>query len=204
LVLFLALATAAGIDHQHRTVAAWNPDNLVRLHVVAHSADLRDQEAKLAVRDAVLQHYAGRIPPAPQAAAGLIREGLGEVEAVAVAALRSRDLAYGARANWIVEEFPPVVYGELVLPRDDYRAVRLVLGSGRGGNWWCVLFPPLCFLEVKGADPSLNPEELARRLEGQPVAIRSWFWERASRLAHRWPGWPRWREARPPLPVDGN
>lgn len=204
LALLLAAATAAGIDHRHRTVAAWNPDNLVRLHVVAHSEAHRDEQAKLAVRNAVLQHYAGRIPPAPQAAAGLIRRELGRVEAVAADTLRSRGLAYGARADWTVAEFPPGAYGEMVLPGGDYRAVRLVLGSGRGGNWWCVLFPPLCFLEVAGADPSLSREELTRRLEGQPIAIRSWVWERVNRLAHRWPSWTRWREARQPAPVDGN
>ncbi|HSW09797.1 MAG TPA: stage II sporulation protein R [Bacillota bacterium] len=204
LALLSASATAAGIDHRRRTVAAWNPDNLVRLHVVAHSEAYPDEQAKLAVRNAVLKHYAGRIPAAPQAAAGLIRRELDRVEALARDTLRSQDLAYGARADWTVEQFPPGAYGEVVLPGGAYRAVRLVLGSGRGGNWWCVLFPPLCFLEVAGADPSLTPEELARRLEGQPVAVRSWLWDRVSRLARRWPSWTRWREAAQPAPVDGH
>ncbi|MDQ7793966.1 MAG: stage II sporulation protein R [bacterium] len=192
--LLALVAVAAGVEHEHRAVQAWNPRNLMRLHVVAHSDSSADQEAKLAVRDAILRHFRGRLPATPAAASAVIQGELEQLDALARGVLRERHLEYEARAEWGVFAFPERAYGGRVAPSGNYRAVRVVLGSGMGENWWCVLFPPLCFLELTADSP---PEEVSARLEEAPVEVRLWFWERAQQLARRWPALSRWLARRP-------
>ena len=75
-----------------------------------------------------------------------IKASLVEIERVAGDVLESYGFDYGARANLKTESFPTRVYGELILPAGEYSALILYLGSGEGDNWWCVVYPPLCFV----------------------------------------------------------
>ena len=70
---------------------------------------------------------------------------LGEIERVAEEVLRQNGFAYGARARLKKEEFPTRVYDGVTLEAGVYDALILELGAGKGDNWWCVIYPPLCF-----------------------------------------------------------
>ncbi|MEC9487985.1 MAG: stage II sporulation protein R, partial [Halanaerobium sp.] len=127
-------------------------DRLIRLHVIASSNDLADQYMKFEVRDFVLEE--GR-----EYFAGLdSREEARQVIEAKRSILESRinafldDFAAGYRAEVVtgIFPFPEKVYGNLVAPAGDYYAVRIILGEGQGRNWWCVLFPPLCFAGTVG------------------------------------------------------
>lgn len=147
----LALIWAATAPERDATWA-YNPDNLIRLHVIANSDSADDQQVKLAVRDAVTQYLTPALATVTSrdGAAGVIQARLADITAVADAALAKCGKGYSAEAVWGRFDFPTRSYAELVVPAGEYDALRVVLGAGAGHNWWCVLFPPLCFIDLAG------------------------------------------------------
>ena len=128
---------------------AYNLHNLIRLHVVANSDQPADQEVKLEVRDAILgaseDLFAAKVP---DDAIGLVKANLSLFQRVAENVLVANGYDYAVGAEFGTFSFPERAYGPLVLPAGDYQALRIVLGEGKGANWWCILFPPLCYLDV--------------------------------------------------------
>jgi stage II sporulation protein R len=80
-----------------------------------------------------------------------MQSALKQIEAEANKVLLKNGFSYGATAVLDTESFPTRVYGEYVLPAGEYSALILYLGRGKGDNWWCVVYPPLCFVGDKGA-----------------------------------------------------
>lgn len=127
---------------------------LVRLHVVAASDSEHDQSVKLAVRDAILEAVGEMlqgITDAQQAKA-CIQANLPEIETVANRALTSLGEAKRAVVSFLKEEFPVREYDSFTLPSGVYDALRIVIGEGEGHNWWCVVFPNLCYSAVQVKD----------------------------------------------------
>ncbi len=123
----------------------------LRLHVIANSDDPYDQQVKLKVRDRVLEVLSSQLEHATskEEAMAEIQDLLPQLETACADTLQG--LAdYGLHAELGKAEFPTKSYGNLVLPAGEYDALRVVLGKGEGRNWWCVLFPPLCFVDVTG------------------------------------------------------
>ncbi len=119
---------------------------VLRLHILANSDSDVDQAVKLKVRDAVVEECAGLLDGAENAddAAALATAQLDDVCAVARRVLREQGADYDVTAEVTETYFPTRVYDDVTLPAGRYQAVRLLLGEGKGHNWWCVLFPPLC------------------------------------------------------------
>lgn len=151
---------------------AFNTRNLVRLHVVANSDSDDDQALKLEVRDAVLARARELLDSVrtKEEAWRVLLENAGEIQTVATDCVRAFGKPYGARVEMGTFAFPERTYGSVTVPRGDYDAVRVVLGDGNGRNWWCVLFPPLCFIqlntnkEVEGLKLDLSPGDALAKL----------------------------------------
>lgn len=134
-----------------RSDVAHRGDNLLRLHVVAHSNDPRDQDVKLKVRDALLSEMAAwGSPTTPDEAESWVLERRERLEAVVSEALRREGFELPVRIDVGAFHFPEKRTNSLFLPAGEYRAIKVVIGDGAGHNWWCVLFPPLCFVEEEG------------------------------------------------------
>jgi stage II sporulation protein R len=147
--LVLLVIFVAGSGWRLRAEQAYNLHNLVRLHVVANSDQPADQEVKLEVRDAILgaseDLFAAKVP---DDAIELLKANLSLFQRVAENVLVANGYDYAVGAEFGTFSFPERAYGPLVLPAGDYQALRIVLGEGKGANWWCILFPPLCYLDV--------------------------------------------------------
>lgn len=119
----------------------------LRIHIRADSNEEEAQAVKYRVRDRVVEYLTPLVSQYQTKAAAMegVEQNLAEVERVAEKALREAGFFYGVRAALTVESFPTRVYGEYVLPAGEYSALILQLGSGEGDNWWCVVYPPLCF-----------------------------------------------------------
>ena len=119
---------------------------IVRLHVIAESDSERDQEIKLKVRDAVLEYLEPKLADAKGAdeANSIINEELKAISAIAQSTAMLEGRRCAAEAGISIEHYPSRVYESFSLPAGDYVSLRVVLGEGRGQNWWCVVFPPLC------------------------------------------------------------
>lgn len=170
-IFVAALAAVVGLlawaSFTSRAATAYNTHNLIRLHVVANSNQADDQAVKLEVRDAILNASGGLFSGdlssqnAPADAAQTIQDNLPLFRQVAENVLRQNGYDYPVDVEYGTYAFPEKAYGPLVLPAGDYQALRVVLGSGRGANWWCILFPPLCYLDVVGkpqADWGVNAQ----------------------------------------------
>ncbi|MDN5325567.1 MAG: stage sporulation protein [Moorella sp. (in: firmicutes)] len=135
---------------ENRIIPAYNSHNLIRLHVIANSDTPGDQELKRHVRDAVLASVGQRLAGAGDitTARQLVSTNLATITAAAEAQIKREGRSYTVRTEFGDFPFPTRAYGDITLPAGNYEAVRLVIGEGRGQNWWCVLFPPLCLVDV--------------------------------------------------------
>ena len=137
---------------------------MVRLHVVASDDGEAAQALKLKVRDACLGEARGLLADCDSADAAWARinDRLSDLARAASAEARRQGYGGAVTAETGVFPFPERQYGGVRVPAGRYRALRVVIGEGRGENWWCVLYPSLCLPE---ADP-----------EGEPPRLYSALW----------------------------
>jgi len=119
----------------------------LRIHVRADSNLEKDQAVKYKVKDAVVEYLTPFISECDtkKKAQTLLTSRLDEIERVADKVLEENGFDYRCTPNVRNEKFPTRVYGDLELKSGFYDALILELGSGHGDNWWCVVYPPLCF-----------------------------------------------------------
>ena len=120
----------------------------LRIHIRADSNEDEAQAVKYKVRDRVVEYLTPLVAECrtKEEAMKTMRRALTDIEEVASAVLKENGFSYGATAALEKELFPTRVYGEYILPAGEYSALILRLGSGEGDNWWCVVYPPLCFV----------------------------------------------------------
>jgi len=125
-------------------------ENLVRLHVVAESDSEEDQALKLKVRDAVIDYMYDKLSEAKdiEESKRIIGENLNNIKKVAENVIRSSGKESPVTTTLGTYPFPTKKYGDITLPAGNYQALKVVIGNGQGSNWWCVLFPPLCIVDV--------------------------------------------------------
>ena len=124
----------------------------LRIHIRAHSNAQDAQDVKYVVRDKVVEYLTPLVAFYPDKASALqgISSHLPQIAQTADKALKAQGFAYGAKAELKRERFPSRVYGDEILPAGEYDALIIYLGSGQGDNWWCVVYPPLCFAAPSG------------------------------------------------------
>ena len=138
-----------------------------RIHIRADSNEKEAQAVKLKVRDAVVEYLTPLVAVADskEQAMSLTKGKLKEIEEVAASVLERNGYFYGATASLKSESFPTRVYGDYTLSAGEYEALIIELGLGRGDNWWCVVYPPLCFSSAGGENvkyKSLIREKIER------------------------------------------
>ena len=121
-------------------------DKVVRLHVVANSDSQEDQALKYRVRDAILGRTTALLEASTDRsqAEGLLRGQLLELERIAAEEIAAAGYDYPVTAQLTEADFPTREYESFTLPAGNYLALKVVIGEGKGQNWWCVVFPPLC------------------------------------------------------------
>lgn len=152
-ILVLALATC--IIYTLPSGGSPQPafDGLLRLHVVANSDSPEDQELKLRVKDRIVSEIGGLVSEmkTKEEILEFLHGNMQYIEDTAAREIEAANKEYGVRAEVGYFTFPTKSYGSLALPAGEYQALRIVLGEGGGANWWCVMFPPLCFVDTKNA-----------------------------------------------------
>lgn len=125
-------------------------DQLIRFHVLANSDSNQDQELKRAVRDAILKDVSPRLAVSQslEESRQILKQVRPDMESIGRSVVKKWGKDYSVRTEYGHFSFPTKSYGSLVLPAGDYEALRVVIGEGQGSNWWCVLFPPLCFIDI--------------------------------------------------------
>lgn len=143
-------------------------DVIVRFHVRANSDSEEDLALKYEVRDAVLAELADGLKTVEDDGAALryIMQKLPDIRQAARAVVDEAGYDYTISAYIVREEFPIREYGELVLPAGTYRALRVDIGAAKGENFWCMLYPMMCYTMDAGAVvDSADAEKLAQALD---------------------------------------
>ncbi len=127
-------------------------DAYLRVHIRANSNGEKDQAVKYLVKDEAVKYLTPVVAgcETKDEAMKMIEKELPALERLAERVLSEKGFSYGARASLRQEEFPTRVYEEVTLGAGVYDALILELGTGEGDNWWCVVYPPLCFSAGNG------------------------------------------------------
>lgn len=163
------------------TQKAYTKDNLIRFHVVANSNSKLDQDVKYQVRDALVGMLSKDLANLNnyEEACELVIEKKPEIICKASEVLAQSGLSYPVSMDFGRYSFPARAYGKIILPQGKYQAVKVVLGNGEGANWWCVLFPPLCFVDVSGEDREvvgISKPLMTEKNNNDAYDIRMRFW----------------------------
>ena len=137
----------AGMQGRGQDMQKSIAQKIIRFHVIANSDSDEDQALKLKVKERVV---ASMKPVLAQAdgvdeARRVMREHLGEIEQTASETLQEEGCSYSVHAELTTSHFPVKSYGEFTFPDGDYEALRIIIGEGEGKNWWCVMYPNMCF-----------------------------------------------------------
>lgn len=127
---------------------------LVRLHIIAESDSDEDQALKLKVRDRILEFLTPSLEEAESVAdaKSIITQNLDNLCKTAEGTMSDEGHTPAAKASLSVESYPTRMYDGFSLPAGDYLSLRIILGEGKGHNWWCVVFPPLCTTAVEDCE----------------------------------------------------
>ncbi len=148
--------------------------NLVRLHVVANSDSKADQALKLKVRDAIIDFMKDKLADSKNISEtrAIINDNLEKIEQVSSKVIKANNSSYKVKASMGNYSFPTKTYGDIALPAGEYQALKVVIGDGAGANWWCVLFPPLCFIDAThGTIPDSVKQDLKTSLSSEEYKL---------------------------------
>ena len=134
---------------------------LIRFHVIANSDDKIDQGLKLKVRDSVLKYISPKLKDCKsiEESREIIKNEDKNIKKIAEMIIKKNGFKYSVATELSQENFPVKTYGNITLPQGKYEAYRIIIGSGTGQNWWCVMFPPLCFVDITKGNVSYEKTE---------------------------------------------
>ncbi|MEF9952808.1 MAG: stage II sporulation protein R [Clostridium sp.] len=149
----VAVASVSAIGGYIYTKQNSFKNKVVRFHVLANSDSNVDQAVKLKVKDQVIKYVQPLLKESKsiKESKEILNSNKDKIIAIANRELSQNGQTYTASAKLGKFDFPVKSYGDIVFPSGEYEAFRIVLGNGEGKNWWCVMFPPLCFIDVKNA-----------------------------------------------------
>lgn len=151
-------------------------NSVFRLHVIANSDSDEDQNLKYIVRDKLLE-YMNELCincSTKEEAISIAQNNLNNFKELALQTIREEGFDYSVNVNIGNFEFPTKYYGDISLPAGYYDALKVEIGEAKGQNWWCVMFPPLCFTDVtSGVVPEESKEDLENTLTDEEFSIVS-------------------------------
>lgn len=147
---------------------------LIRFHVRANSDSEADQQLKLEVKNTVV-NYMERILEGSQSveeSGRRIEENMDGILCEAMNTIHAQGYDYDVCGYMVKEYFPLRVYGDVALPPGEYTAFRIDIGEAKGKNWWCVLYPPLCFVDIThGVVPKESKEDFQNIIGEEATAL---------------------------------
>ena len=151
-------------------------NSVFRLHVIANSDSKEDQDLKYKVRDALIKYMNDICSncKTKQEAINLVSEHQSNFKQIALDTIKSEGFNYNVNIEIGNFEFPTKQYGDISLPAGYYDALKVEIGDAKGKNWWCVMFPPLCFVDItSGFVPEESKEKLQDSMTEEEYALIS-------------------------------
>jgi len=164
--VILALAIATHTQAYSQNIQNEISQNVIRFHVLANSNAAEDQALKNMVRDGILNQFGSKLDPTSniEDTRFFLQNNMTEIEAYAVQLIKNEGFNYSVQGVIDQTFFPTRKYGNMAFPAGEYEALRIIIGEGQGDNWWCVMFPPLCYVDGTTANPTSDDYTLLRNL----------------------------------------
>lgn len=136
-------------------------EKLIRFHVIANSDEEKDQTLKLKVRDEVLKYIQPKLKDSESIdkSREILKNENENLINLAKKVIKENGYSYSVESTLSREYFPVKTYGNITLPQGEYEAYRIIIGSGEGKNWWCVMFPPICFVDITKGEVAYEETE---------------------------------------------
>lgn len=173
LIFTMISITFLGASNRIKSVQAMNNDNLVnsisekiiRFHVLANSNSEEDQQLKIKVKDEIIKYMFPKLENSNSLdeSRQILNENKEEIIKIANKCIRENGYDYSVSVEFERENFPEKVYGNITLPQGEYEAFRILIGQAKGENWWCVMFPPVCFVDITKGQVSYSETEEAMK-----------------------------------------
>ena len=153
IISLTALGFSGVLSNTGESFSTQNAEYL-RIHIRADSNEAAAQAVKYKVRDEVVEYLTPLVAEYQSKTEAMqgVDCALKEIEQLATKVLQENGFSYGVTATLERATFPTRIYGEYILPAGEYTALILRLGKGEGDNWWCVVYPPLCFVGDSNAN----------------------------------------------------
>lgn len=162
------------ISSYAHTVSDNLSDNFFRLHILANSNSKEDQDLKLKVRDAIIEYMEAKnySYSSKSNVINAVTEELDVYKSIAENIIKEAGFNYPVSIEIGNFYIPTKLYGNISLPAGNYDALRVKLGNAEGENWWCSLFPPLCFVDISSGVVDENSKDtLKKNLSDEEFAI---------------------------------
>lgn len=167
-------------------------EEILRFHVIANSDTQEDQELKLKVKEAVVKEMKGLLADVQEIQETIQRvdSHLEDLENIAAQVVEADGYDYEVNAKLVKCYFPIKTYGDCTFPAGIYQALRICIGKAEGKNWWCVLYPNLCFVDsIHGIVPEEQKRELQQVLtEEEYDSLFDWK-EKEFKITTKWFHW---------------
>ena len=176
LLFLLTLFTFVSALSYVRAVSQDIADSVFRLHVIANSDSKQDQDLKLKVRDELLKYMNNLAEncSSKEEVIQLAKENQDKFKQIAEQTITENGFSYSVSVEIGDSDFPTKTYGDISLPAGTYDALKVKIGEAKGQNCWCVMFPPLSFVDVSsGIVPDESKEELKENLNDEEYAVIS-------------------------------
>ncbi len=160
-IFSILLANGYLIKGEDASIQSDLSNKLIRFHVIANSDNAQDQALKLKVRDKVLEYIYPKLKTSKsiEESRSIIKANDEAIKKIAEEVVRKNGYNYAVATELSKQKFPVKAYGNITLPQGEYEAYRILIGSGSGQNWWCVMFPPLCFIDITKGEVSYKETE---------------------------------------------
>ena len=175
LLLFSLFLSLSAVSYA-KSVSKDLQKNIFRLHVLANSNTDEDQALKYKVRDSLISYMDNICSnlEKKEEVINVAKAHLEDFKQIALNVIKENGYNYNVDVEIDNFEFPTKEYGDISLPAGYYDALRVKIGKAEGKNWWCVMFPPLCFVDVtSGVVPDESKENLKENLSDEDYSIIS-------------------------------
>ena len=164
LVVLLILYIYVSAISYTQAVCSDIADNVFRLHVIANSDSKEDQNLKYLVRDNIIDyiHTISQNASTKEEVIEIAKAHLYEIKQLALQTIHDNGYDYSVKISVGNFSFPTKTYGDITFPPGYYDALKVEIGEAKGQNWWCVMFPPLCFVDVSSG---IVPDDSKKYME---------------------------------------
>lgn len=160
ITIFFMLSTKAYSYNIQKGIA----DEVIRLHVLANSNEDYDQQLKIKVKDAIVKMLENELHSSlsKDETRIILLKNLDRIEERAKQVINENGYKYSVSAKISFDNFPTKEYADVILPAGEYETLKVEIGEAKGKNWWCVMFPPLCFIDASVKEVPNEDKEILK------------------------------------------